>query len=365
MAPADTPGRLVAEFMRHYQIPFIAAGRNKERVEEAMALVPGIETADYEIVAVEHTVEALTELFSGTQIVCNTVGPFLYYGMDVVDACARAKVHYLDSGGEPAIIAKMKEQYDKVYRANRKILAPSTAYMYTVLEIAARKVLETPGIDSLQCVCSPTGIPTYGSTQTVFAMFSSAAESYRLENNELVNWPAAKAYEVNMPGQVDTLLTHPWGGGTLPLYFQDDPRVRNVRQLTGFTDRDMMDGLVQLQQVYEAEIKHLPEAEQVEALKAMGENMQPGMPPRENPLVHRCTDVAYGRGGNKSVTCVIRSLMAYQTTGLLQAATANYLIGGHQLTSGFASACEAVGHNELFGQITNFGFATMELTQEA
>ena len=254
--------------------------------------------------------------------------------------------------------AKMKEQYDEVYRANGKILAPSTAYMYTVLEIAARKVLETPGIDSLQCVCSPTGIPTYGSTQTVFAMFSSAAESYRLENNEMVNWPAARAYEVKMPGQVDTLLTHPWGGGTLPLYFQDDPRVRNVRQLTGFTDREMMEGVVGLQQVYEAEIKQLPEAEQVEALKAMGENMQPGMPPRENPLVHRCTDVAYGRGGNKSVTCVIRSMMAYQTTGLLQAATANYLISGHQLTSGFASACEAVGHNELYGQITNFGYET-------
>ena len=36
-------GRLIVEFMRDQQIPFIAAGRNKERVEEAMKLVPGID----------------------------------------------------------------------------------------------------------------------------------------------------------------------------------------------------------------------------------------------------------------------------------------------------------------------------------
>ena len=38
-------GRLVAEYLRQYQIPFIAAGRNAARIEEAMAKVPGIETA--------------------------------------------------------------------------------------------------------------------------------------------------------------------------------------------------------------------------------------------------------------------------------------------------------------------------------
>ena len=40
------------------------------------ANVAGIETADYEVVEVEHDVEALTELFSGASVVCNTVGPF-------------------------------------------------------------------------------------------------------------------------------------------------------------------------------------------------------------------------------------------------------------------------------------------------
>lgn len=355
-------GRLVAEFLRQYQIPFIAAGRNQARIEEAMAKVPGIETADYEIVEVDHSVDSLTALFSGTELVCNTVGPFLYYGFEVAEACAKAKVHYLDSGGEVAVLSAFKKQFSDEFAANNKVLAPSTAYMYTVLEIAARKVLETAGVDSLECLCAPTGTPTYGSTQTIFAMFSTADQSYYLENNALVNWPAAKGYEVNMPGQMDTLLTHPWGGGTLPLYFEDDPRVRNVRQLTGFTDRALMEALVQMHQMYEADIKPLPKEQQAEKLKDLAESMQPGMPPRENPLVHRNTDVVHGRGGNAAVSCTIRSVMPYQATGVLQAATANFLLGGHQNSAGFTSACAAVGHNELFGQVRNFGLAEMELS---
>ena len=57
-------GRLIAEFLREYQIPFIAAGHNPEAVQAAMDKVPGIETADYEVVKVDHTLEALTELLT-------------------------------------------------------------------------------------------------------------------------------------------------------------------------------------------------------------------------------------------------------------------------------------------------------------
>ena len=53
-------GRLVCEYLREYNLPFIAAGRSAERVQDALNRVPGIETADYEVRETEHTVEALT-----------------------------------------------------------------------------------------------------------------------------------------------------------------------------------------------------------------------------------------------------------------------------------------------------------------
>ena len=68
-------GRLVCEYFREYNLPFVAAGRSGDRVQSAMDHnVPGIETAGYEVVAVDHTVDALTELFTGASVVCNTVG---------------------------------------------------------------------------------------------------------------------------------------------------------------------------------------------------------------------------------------------------------------------------------------------------
>ena len=48
-------GRLIAEFLREYNVPFIAAGRNQKKLQEVLSRVPGIETADYEIAQVGGT----------------------------------------------------------------------------------------------------------------------------------------------------------------------------------------------------------------------------------------------------------------------------------------------------------------------
>ena len=350
-------GRLVCEFLRNYGLPFVAAGRNATRLREAMALVPGIETADYEVVEVAHDVDSLTELFTGAEVVCNTVGPFLYFGETTVAACARAQVHYTDTTGETAFMDQVRERYSDEFAANGKVLSPSAAYMYIPLEIAAQTVLETPGIDSLEAACIATGTPTYGSTQTIFSLFQTADTAFYLADGARAVWPAARGFEVIVPGQPITQLGHPWGGGTLPLYLEGDPRVRNCRQLTAFTNRALMEQVVSLQEMYEAELKPLPKAEQQEKLKAIGEQIQSGMPPRENALVHRNTDHVSGRGSLGTASCTIRSMNPYQMTGVIQAAFANYLIGGYQRMAGFCSAVQAVGHREMLGQLQNFGYA--------
>jgi short subunit dehydrogenase-like uncharacterized protein len=234
-------GRLICEALRNYQLPFIAAGRDAKRVEDAMRLVPGIETADYEVVGVAHDAGALAELFAGSQVVCNTVGPFHHFGETVVAAAAQAGVHYLDTTGEILFMDRAREQYGAAYAAHGKVLAPSTAYMYTPLEIAAHIVLETPGIDTLEAICSATGTPTYGSTQSIFTMFEAADTSFYVENRKRVIWPSARGYEVSVPGLPMTQLALPWGGGTLPLYFERDARVRSCRQLTTFTNRALFE----------------------------------------------------------------------------------------------------------------------------
>jgi hypothetical protein len=345
-------GRLVCEFLREYQVPFVAAGRSRERVEEALAKVPGIETADYDIVEVKHTVSALTKLLSGRQVVCNTVGPFDYFGETVVQAAAKANCHYIDTTGEQAFMLDIRSKYGDVYKAKGKILAPSTAYMYTPLDIAANILLEDGSIDAIEAGCLAAGTPTYGSTQTILSMFQT--DQLYLENNQLVPWEKGRGFEVAAPGKIMTQLAHPWGGGSLPLWFQHDHRVHSARQLTAFSNRSMVEKLIQLQKHYEDNLKQLPKKEQAKALEEMAEGIQPGMPPRENKLVHRSTDFVHGIGSGVRKTCVIHTTVPYELTGLFQAALAVYLLEEEPRKVGFVSSCQASGHEYMLGAIKKF-----------
>src|SRR3974390_3467733 len=142
-------GRLVAEFLREYNIPFIAAGRSRARLEEVMNHVPGIETADYEIVETTGSPEDLTRLLADAKVVCNTAGPFIYNGPRVVEAALNAGCHYLAISGEPAWIRKVSETWGAKFAARGLLVAPATAYMSAVSDAAIRLCLERScGIDT-------------------------------------------------------------------------------------------------------------------------------------------------------------------------------------------------------------------------
>ncbi len=105
-------GRLVCEYLREYGIPFVAAGRSADKIQAAMkSNVAGIETASYDVVEVNHSTEALTQLFKGASVVLNTVGPFAKFGHEVVQACLAAKCHYTDTTGEQDWLITLDQEY--------------------------------------------------------------------------------------------------------------------------------------------------------------------------------------------------------------------------------------------------------------
>jgi hypothetical protein len=348
-------GRLVAEYLREYQIPFVAAGRNGKAIKEVMSQVPGIETADYEVIEVEHTVEALTKLFEGRKIVCNTVGPFARFAPEVLEAALAAQVHYLDTGGEQEFVRSSREKYSDAFAEKGLVLAHSVAYMFTTLDIAARIVMENEGLHTLEGSVLAQMAPTYGSTQTIFTILPM--EMCYLENNELVEWPRCKGYEVSFPGRLVSSLCHPWSGGMLPLWLQDNPQIRNVKQVTGFENRELFEQLIELQKHYETNLCQLPKAEREEEMSKLASGMTPEMPPRENRLLHESLDVVVGRGASETRTCIIRSGPVYMQTGLFQAATVAKLLQSGPEKTGFCSATDAVGYKYLLGALKTF-FAT-------
>jgi hypothetical protein len=357
-------GRLVCEYLREYNVPFIAAGRNAQKIQDAMEHhVPGIETADFEIAAVDHNVEALTELFTGAKVVCNMVGPFAKLGPEVVEACINAGCHYTDTTGEQDWLMVCDEQYSERMAEKGLLLSPGVAQMYTTGEIAANICLETPGLDTLDMTVFWKGSPTVASTQTILVN-AALSKAYYLEQDQYVEWPAdGRIYEVAVPTQHQIMLALPWGGTSSPVWFKRDPRVANCKVLGGLFDRALMEGVPAIVQGVLEQVEGLPEEEKMKILEQQASAVRSEYPPRENQRVNISLDSVIASGPSGYVQCVLRGTCNYKQTGLLQAYSAYHLVNGAPRRVGFGSACQAFGHRELFGVLQSFGLmATPEIS---
>ena len=353
-------GRLVAEFLREYNVPFLAAGRNRAKIQDVMSRVPGIETANYEIAEADSSVDELTKLFSGAKVVCNTVGPLLYYGPPIIEASLNAGCHYIDISGEQAWVRQVAEKWGPKFAQKGLLAAPATAYMSSASDIATRLCLETGGIDTLEILSMFKGMPTFGSTQTIFAGIPTEA-SY-LEQNQYKPWPRAKAYDVVAPGSIQTQLALPWGGFPHPVWFKNHPLVANVKTLGGLLDRQIMETVAATEKHFEENIRPLPKQEQERQLSEMANSVQAGTPPRENTRQLRTIDLVVGRGSTSFVQCTMFGTCAYRQTGLIQALAAHHLMFAAPRKVGFASPCEAFGHRELLQALETHGLSKARLT---
>ena len=348
-------GRLVAEYLREYGIPFIAAGRDKARIAEAMDKVPGIDTIEHDIVEVSHDVETLSELFDGAKVVLNTVGPFAQYGREVVEACINTGCHYLDTTGEQDWLIVCDEEYSQRMAEKNLLLAPGIAQMYTTSEIAAQLCLEKPGVDTLDVLVFWKGTPTVASTRTILVN-ACLSKAYYLEQNQYAEWPAdAGLYDVAIPGQHEIGLALPWGGMSHPVWFKHDPRVANVKALGGVFNRPLMLGVPQIVKGVLAQIEGLPDSEKLRVINEQAAGVMNQMPPREVTRINTSLDSVHASGPLGRAHCVIHGNSNYKQTGLMQAYGAYSLLQQPPKRTGFASGCQAFGHRELLGAMRSFG----------
>jgi short subunit dehydrogenase-like uncharacterized protein len=354
-------GRLIAEFLREYNVPFIAAGRSLSRLQDVMKQVPGIETADYECVETQGSLDDLTRLFTGAKVVCNTAGPFIYHGPRVIEAALKAGCHYLDISGEQAWIRKVAEEWGAKFAERRLLAAPATAFMSSVSDAAIRVCLEkNPGVDTLEVLTMFKGNPTFGSTQTIFAVIQT--DAYYLEQNQYKPWPRATRYDVVVPGSIQTQLALAWGGFPHPVWYKNHPQVANIRSFGGLLDRQIMEGVAATEKMFEEQIRPLPAAEQEKKLAEMASAVTGATPPRENPREHRTIDVIAGRGNTSAFDCVVFGTCCYRQTGLMQAFAAHNLVLQAPRKVGFASAAEAFGARAVLSVVEDHGLSGMKMS---
>ena len=354
-------GMLIMDWLIDQNIPFTAVARNAKRTQEMMAQrVVRLESATYEIVEAEHNVESLTKAFKGAKVVCNTVGPFVNFGLTAVEAALKAGCHHLDTTGEQAYMREVREQFGELYRQAGLLVSPSVSYMYSFAEIAAELALETQGIDALETatLCrGPRNVAgvSVGSAASIFELFRT--EQCYLWENKLVPHPVTASFNITDPNFIQPVFSIPWGGTSLPIYFEHDARVRSCSSSVGFYDNNVMQMVHGLGQKWEAEYKHLPKEQQDAVVKSLVESTTPTMPPRERTSIQRTVDVAIGRGQLAAVRATVHGITPYISTGALQVAAAIKLLDGETAKVGFASGSKAFGHRYLLGFLEQRGLA--------
>ena len=351
-------GRLVCEYLRHYHVPFVAAGRDEAKLKASMdSHVPGIETADYEIATVDHDVAALTDLFKGASVVLNTVGPFSELGPAAVEAALAAGAHYTDTTGEQDWLITCDEKYGPQFAEAGLVLSPGIAQMYTTSEIAAQLCLDEPGLDTLDIAVFWGGSPTIASTRTILVN-AATSKAHFLEHNEYVEFPEQGLVPLVVPGQHELALSLPWGGMSHPVWFKRDPRVANCKAQGGVFNAALMNGVPQIVAAALEATKDMAPDDRNAALTATARQVMDQMPPRENRRVNKTLDSVHASGPLGRAHCVIHGNSNYQQTGLLQAYAAYSLLQTPPKRVGFASGCQAFGHRELLGVLRSFGLVS-------
>ncbi|MFI8748193.1 saccharopine dehydrogenase family protein [Pseudomonas sp. NPDC077186] len=361
-------GMLIMDWLIDQNIPFTAVARSAARVKEMMAQrVVRLESATYEIIECEHNVEALTKAFTGARVVCNTVGPFVNFGLVGVEAALKAGCHHIDTTGEQSYIRAVRDQFGELYRQAGLLVSPSLSYMYSYAEIAAELALEHPGIDALEtstlCRGPREGVAgvTVGSTASIFEMLR--VQQCYLWDGKLKEHAAHASFQINSPHFMQSVFALPWGGTSLPVYFENDSRVRSCVSCVGFYDNDVMQKVHQLGYKWEQEYKDLPSEHQDVVIKQVVDSTTPSMPPRERTTQVRMVDTAIGRGQLSAVRAEVFGTTAYIATGALQTAGVIKLLDGETSKVGFASGSKAFGHRYLLGFLEERGLARATVTQ--
>lgn len=100
-------------------VPFVAVGRRRAALEKLARLVGA---TDWRVAELEHA--ALVEAFNDARVVVNCAGPLAEVGEPVLLAALAAGAHYVDLGGDQAVMHALCERHDSTARKAGRVVVP-------------------------------------------------------------------------------------------------------------------------------------------------------------------------------------------------------------------------------------------------
>ena len=345
-------GQIIMERLAALNLSFVAAGRDRRRLEAAVAKLPASARALARVVDARHTLEDLTALFRSAKVVINVSGPFGQLGKPVLEAALAARCHYLDTTGETDWILEIRDQYGAEFEKVGRIACPALAYMWTAGQLACELALEQGDIDTLDVVYSPGSAPTVASTLSFLRMVTRT--QYRLTNRAFEAWPIGANIAVSLPHTHEVVRGLPWGGGAEPIWYEQDRRVRNCRVVVAFQAGPMVDWILDCTRKYQEVASTKSQAELEELTNTWGRAIA-NTPPRENLEVNRSVISCRARGAFAGHSITLYGSAPYEQTGVLIAEGARQLLTGSVSAMGFVSPANAFGTKALLSALAKAG----------
>ena len=110
-------------------IKWAVAGRNKQKIYENLQKLNNEVVFDFQAIKIiEADVEdseSLLNMTKQTRLIVNTVGPYRFFGYQVVEACVQTKTHHLDISYENEFIERCALKHHKQAQADNILIISS------------------------------------------------------------------------------------------------------------------------------------------------------------------------------------------------------------------------------------------------
>lgn len=343
-------GKLIAEHLAKQGINFIAAGRNLEKLQQAMSDFP--QGSKVKIVSVAHDEAELSRLFAECSVVVNVTGPFGQLGETVVRAALAAHCHYIDTTGEGDYAVNMRDRYGDQFKAKERVFISACAFMWAAGMIAAELALEDPKIHTLDILYAPRGNPTVASTLSFLRM--CCLPQYYKEDGVLHQWPALTVSDVAVPGRHAIHLGLPWGGGFEPLWLEHHQQTLTCKVMVAFAKGPLTDFVVSKIHEYH-ELANTKTAGELEEITNNWGMAIAQTPPQEVREVNHNIISCYARGNTTAKHILLHTTCPYIQTGALVAESCRAILNNELKAVGFQPATKAFGHRALITALAEQG----------
>ncbi|KAI9190376.1 hypothetical protein H9P43_001810 [Blastocladiella emersonii ATCC 22665] len=175
---ATTAAAVSAELKR--PLRWAIAGRSHARLEAVLAEHCG--GAKVPVVPVDvFDTTGLHKLASSTRVLINCVGPFRFYGENVVQACVSGGANYVDITGEPEFIDRTYLSFDADAKSRNLTIVPACGFdsmpadlgvLYTRAKMIADRIVPASIDMYLSLHTGPAGFAAH------FATFESAVQGF-------------------------------------------------------------------------------------------------------------------------------------------------------------------------------------------